>query len=70
MIVARYTPQNIQVEVTGVLETSGGRKVVQVRALAGEPFQVNTHGGPMHIDTANVRRDQLTDIRKADQVNP
>lgn len=64
MILAHYTPQNITVEIINVLTGSDNRKRVLVRAMTGEPFTTQTHGGPMNTNSALVSVDLLSNIRK------
>lgn len=62
-IVALYAPKNIQVVVVDVM-TYGNRKRALIRAIAGEPFTVQTHGGPMTTASALVSPDLLTGIHQ------
>lgn len=63
-ILARFTPKDIEVEVVDVLTTGDGRKRVLVRALAGKPFCMFTHGGPADTDSAIVSPDLLSDVHQ------
>jgi hypothetical protein len=51
----------LTVEVTNTL-TAGGRKLAEVRALAGQPFTAWTNGGWAESDTAYIPVAFLADV--------
>lgn len=65
MILALYTPKNCIVRVVESYDLGGGRKRFLVQAIEGEPFEANSHGGPMMTSSALVSREYLAEIRQA-----